>query len=80
MNYHHHENCSNCVREWWGWAKTQSIQPIKGFEDKRNPDGTPFTFQQQQLATRMQMYLIICDLCSRGKSSASIQSIITAFL
>lgn len=80
MTEHKHANCSKCIDHWWDWAQNQQVQPIKGFRDKRNPDGTRFSYRQQKVATRIQMYLIICDLCSRGKSSASIQSIITAFL
>jgi hypothetical protein len=80
MTEHKHANCSKCIDHWWSWAQNQSVQPIKGFRDKVNPNGTRYSYIQQKKATKFQIYLIICDLCRRGKSSASIQSIITAFL
>jgi hypothetical protein len=79
MNYHQHDNCQQCIDKWWQWASTQPVAPIKGFGDKRNPDGTLFTVEQQQQTTKLQLYLIISDLCSRGKSSTCIQTIISAF-
>lgn len=79
MNYHQHSDCSQCIDQWWGWVKKQPVPPLKGFRDKKNPDGSKFSYQQQILATKMQLYFIIDDLCKRGKSSDTIQSIITAF-
>jgi hypothetical protein len=80
MDYHQHIDCTDCLEQWWSWVQQQSVKPIRGFEDKKNPDGSLYTYQQQQLATHMQMYLIICDMCSRGKSSASIHSIMEVFI
>lgn len=79
-SHHQHNNCLNCVNHWWRWAMMQIKHPISGFQDKKNPDGTPFSYRQQKQATNMQIYFIIYDLCRRGKSSTSIQSVIEAFL
>lgn len=79
MNFHQHSNCSHCIDQWWEWVKNQPIPPLKGFSDKKNIDGTQFSYHQQIMATKQQLYLIICDLCARGKSSTNIQAIIVAF-
>lgn len=79
MVTHQHEDCSECVSDWWEWVKNRISKPIEGFNDKKNCDGTPFSYFQQKGATRVQMYWIICDLCKRRKSSASIQSTLAAF-
>ncbi len=79
MNFHQHSDCSQCIEHWWGWVKKQPVTPLKGLGDKKNPDGTQYSYQQQILATKMQLYLIIRDLCHRRKNSNTIQTIITAF-
>lgn len=79
MTNHQHENCSECVTDWWEWARDNVKEPISGFQDKKNPDGGPFNLSQQRGATHVQIYWIICDLCRRGKDSGKIQAILRAF-
>lgn len=79
MVTHQHEDCSECINDWWEWARNRIHKPIDGFYEKKNPDGTPFSLSQQQGATHVQVYWIIYDLCRRGKNSRSIQSILSAF-
>ncbi len=35
INYHQHSDCSQCIDQWWGWVKKQSVPPLKGFRDKK---------------------------------------------
>ncbi len=79
MINHQHENCSECVTDWWEWARDNVKKPIIGFSDKKNPDGSPFNLEQQRGETHAQIYWIIRDLCRRGKNSTKIQSILSAF-
>ena len=80
MLKHHHADCSRCVKAWCQWIKQIVIQPIQGFDHKSNPDGSYFSYPQQQQATQTQLYWIIFDLCRRKKSSADIKSTLLAFI
>lgn len=80
MINHRHEDCSGCAQDWWRWVRINISKPISGFDEKKNPDGSPFSLAQQRSETHAQMYWIIRDLCARRKSSGSIQSTIAAFL
>ncbi len=80
MVNHQHEDCSECIEDWWEWARSKINKPIDGFQEKKNPDGTAFSLIQQKGATHVQMYWIICDLCHRKKNPRSIHSILASFV
>jgi hypothetical protein len=61
------------------WVVSTVKTPIKGFEEKRNPDGSFYTYKQQLLATYKQVYIIIMDLLIRGKSKQEIMHTLQLF-
>lgn len=50
------------------WILENVRRPIRGFEHKRNPDGSWYSREQQVTATRFQAFNIAQDYIKRGKS------------
>jgi hypothetical protein len=61
------------------WIRNNITRPLRGFEDKKNPDGTPYSFKQQMRATYHQIREIVSDLISRGKAQSDIKNILVSF-
>jgi hypothetical protein len=61
------------------WIKENITRPLRGFEDKKNADGSPYSFRQQMRATYHQLIEIVGDLISRGKPHSSIKDTLISF-
>ena len=61
------------------WIAEHIHRPIKGFEHKRNSDGTFFNKRQQILATRVQILAIVSYFLARGKSAEEIREAVQVF-
>ena len=48
------------------WVEAHIKKPFKGFEHKRNSDGTFYSYDQQLCATRSQVVSMAYDLIKRG--------------
>lgn len=48
------------------WIKQHISEPIRGFDGKRNFDGTYYSLKQQIKASREQLLLIAIDYYDRG--------------
>lgn len=62
------------------WVMTHIHRPIKGFEQKKNYDGTLFTKHQQLSSTRLQVLSIGMYFIDRGKSPEEVFAILQPFL
>jgi hypothetical protein len=65
--------------EFFLWIHTYITEPIRGFEHKKNPDGSYYTTSQQITATRKQAIAMVHDFLQRGKSEADIFQILYLF-
>lgn len=61
------------------WIKACAKEPIKGFDHKKNPDGSFFSYLQQKNATYKQLQSIILDMKKRGKDEKQIITVLSAF-
>ena len=61
------------------WIHEHITEPIEGFEHKQNPNGTPYSKQQQVSATRRQAIAIVHDFLRRGKSEPEIFEMLYLF-
>lgn len=62
------------------WVFTHVTRPIKGFEHKRNHDGSLFTKRQQLSATRLQVLAVAMYFLGRGKSEEEVIRLLRIFL
>jgi hypothetical protein len=61
------------------WITLHVNRPIKGFEHKRNKDGTLYTKSQQITSTRYQAMAIAAYFTARGKTRKEILEILEVF-
>lgn len=61
------------------WIQKNINRPIKGFESKRNADGSYYSFAQQIRATRCQVIAIARYFLQKGKSPHEIQGVLAHF-
>jgi hypothetical protein len=61
------------------WINTHINKPIKGFDHKKNADGTLLSHEQQMHATRDQVLSVANYFFTRGRSQEEIIAIITNF-
>ncbi len=61
------------------WIMRNVNRPIKGFDQKKNIDGTLYTKSQQVASTRLQAVTIAAYFIARGKSEKEILGILELF-
>ncbi len=61
------------------WIVNNITTPIKGFDHKRNPDGSFFSIEQQLHQTRLQVVAVASYFYHRGRSTTEVMDIITSF-
>lgn len=61
------------------WVTRHINRPIKGFDQKKNSDGTLYTKNQQLSSTRYQAMAIAAYFIARGKSQKEILQILEVF-
>lgn len=54
------------------WVKCNIRRPIRGFNDKRNNDGSRYSYEQQLVASRIQVLYVAHYLSTIGKSTEDI--------
>jgi hypothetical protein len=80
MEFHFMQNAHNLPFEILVWIKQNIHRPIKGFEHKRNPDGTYYSPDQQLKATHRQAVTAASYFVHKGKSRPEIINFLIAFL
>jgi hypothetical protein len=73
-NYRHHISENIAL-----WVQTNINRPIKGFEHKRNADGSLYTKSQQISSTRIQALAVATYFIGRGKSQHEVLQILRVF-
>ena len=61
------------------WVLGNIHRPIKGFEHKKNKDGSFYSFAQQMRATRSQIMAVAHYLLERGKSTEEVRGVLAHF-
>ena len=61
------------------WIHENIHRPIKGFESKRNIDGTLYNYAQQINATRLQVLSVALYFLQRGKEVGEVTRVISHF-
>ncbi len=61
------------------WIIKNINRPIKGFESKRNADGSYYTFAQQINATRLQVIAVAKYFLEQGKTPDEVHLVIAHF-
>lgn len=56
------------------WVEVNISKPFKGFEHKRNQDGTFYSYEQQIYATRAQVVSMAYELIKKGWNDIKIIS------
>lgn len=73
------QNRNHTLEHLETWVMTHINRPIKGFEHKRNYDGSLFTKRQQLSSTRLQVLAIGMYFLDRGKPVEEIFAILQSF-
>jgi hypothetical protein len=61
------------------WVAKNIHRPIKGFEHKRNPDGSYYSFSQQMRETHRQAIAVAKYFLQRGKSTEEVCGVLAHF-
>lgn len=61
------------------WILKNINRPIKGFESKKNDDGSYYSFSQQIYATRLQVMAVARYFLQQGKSPDEVCGVLAHF-
>lgn len=61
------------------WVVSNINRPIKGFEHKKNHDGSFFSYKQQLSSTRLQVLAVAIYFLNRGKSTTEVLQLLKTF-
>lgn len=75
----HQQTRDHAIHYLESWVLTHVQKPIKGFEHKRNHDGTLFTKHQQLSSTRLQVLAIGMYFIDRGRKPEEVITILETF-